>query len=183
MELKDAKAQIGGRAFIKGNMNAVELLMAASAGQSATAVRPIWLRAGVPPGDTLTTPVSTSGPASDDQRAMSASGMSGPQTTVSTETERRWASTSRTRSVKAGGEASRVSSASASSIRIAEVVDTQPLDVANETARPRVRPASASEAAAEMPSSKASGCQSAAAVSSRITWWDRRVSSNWRTIS
>lgn len=33
VELKDAKAQIGERAFIKGNMNAVELLMAASAGQ------------------------------------------------------------------------------------------------------------------------------------------------------
>ncbi|HRI55944.1 MAG TPA: uroporphyrinogen decarboxylase family protein [Anaerolineae bacterium] len=33
VELKDAKAQIGERAFIKGNMNAVELLMAASAEQ------------------------------------------------------------------------------------------------------------------------------------------------------
>jgi uroporphyrinogen-III decarboxylase len=33
VELKDAKAQIGQRAFIKGNMNAVELLMATTAGQ------------------------------------------------------------------------------------------------------------------------------------------------------
>jgi hypothetical protein len=33
VELKDAKAQIGKRAFIKGNMNAVELLLAASAEQ------------------------------------------------------------------------------------------------------------------------------------------------------
>ena len=76
-----------------------------------------------------------------------------------------------------------VSEARESSMLTAPVAGIHRLPAAKDTVREAEIPARAREAATDTPSSKASRSQEERAVSSTIRWWERCVSSYWRTMS